>query len=78
MSNIKLVRNLTIKESENVCKSANGCAECPLLISSYHKEIHCMMDDKIKMYEVEEVHKILNSNIDLDTNKIVNVKEDKQ
>lgn len=75
MSNIKLIKNLTIKESQDVCDNSGGCAECPLLISSYNKNIHCLRDDEIKAYEIEKAYKILNSKIDLDTNKL---EEDKQ
>ena len=71
MSNIKLIKNLKISESELVCKSVSGCAECPLLISSYAKRIHCLKDDKVEMYEVEKAYNLLNSKIDLETNKIV-------
>lgn len=70
MSNIKLIKNLTIKESQDVCDSLDGCAKCPLLISSYNKNIHCLRDDEIKTYEIEEAYKLLNSKIDLDTNKL--------
>ena len=75
MSNIKLIKNLTIKESQDVCDNSGGCAECPLLISSYNKNIHCLRDDEIKAYEIEKAYNILNSKIDLDTNKL---EEDKQ
>lgn len=71
MSNIRLVKNLKMKEIDNICEDANGCAKCPLLISSYNKQIHCLKDDEVQMYEVEEVYKKLNSKIDLETNKIV-------
>lgn len=74
MSNIKIVKDLKGKEVENICEDANGCANCPLIISSYHKNIHCIRDDEVEMYEVEKVYQLLNSKIDLDTNKII--KED--
>lgn len=66
MSNIKLIKDLKMKEIENICENVNGCANCPLLISSYNKEIHCVRDDKVKMYEVEQTYKLLNNEIDLD------------
>lgn len=71
MSNIKLIKDLTIKESELVCDNVSGCAQCPLLISSYAKRIHCLKDDKVEMYELEKAYNLLNSKIDLETNKIV-------
>lgn len=71
MSNIKLIKDLKISESESVCNSVSGCAQCPLLISSYAKRIHCLKDDKVEMYEVEKAYNLLNSKIDLETNKIV-------
>lgn len=75
MSNIKLIKDLKMKEIEDVCDNSNGCAECPLLISSYRKNIHCLRDDEIKIYEIEKAYNLLNSKIDLDTNKL---EEDKQ
>ena len=72
MSNIKLIKDLNIKEVENICNSVDGCAECPLLISSYKKDIHCLKDDTIKTYEIEKAYNLLNSKIDLVTNKLVN------
>ena len=71
MSNIKLIKDLTIKESEDICNNSDGCAKCPLLISSYNKSIHCLKDDIFPLYEVDKVFKALNSKIDLDTNRIV-------
>ena len=78
MSNIKLIKNLKQSEAEHICDSVDGCANCPLLISSYNRKIHCMRDDKVEMYEVEEVNTILNSKIDLDTMKIVGEREEKE
>lgn len=66
MSDIKLIKDLKMKEIDNICESANGCANCPLLISSYNKKIHCIRDDRVEMYEVEQTHKLLNTEIDLD------------
>jgi len=71
MSNIKLIRNLKSAEVESICDNSNGCANCPLLISSYRREIHCIKDEKVRMYEVEEAYKLLNTKINLNTNKIV-------
>ena len=71
MRKIKKIKNLTISESEKVCENSNGCANCPLLISSYKKERHCLRDSKIEKYEIEKAYNLLNSKIDLDTNKIV-------
>lgn len=71
MSNVKLIRNLTMGEIDEICNSLEGCAKCPLLISSYNKKIRCLKDDKVEMYEVEEVYKLLNSKINLDTNKVI-------
>lgn len=49
MSNIKVIKNLTIKEVEEICDNSGGCAKCPLLISSYNKKIHCISEnEKIK------------------------------
>ena len=70
MSNVKLIKDLTIKESEDICNNSDGCAKCPLLISSYNKNIHCLKDDRVGMYEVEKAYNLLNSKIDLDTNKL--------
>ena len=71
MSNIKVIKNLTIREVEEICDNSGGCAKCPLLISSYNKKIHCLKDDKLEMYEVEEFYNLLNCKIDLETNKLV-------
>ena len=71
MSNTKLVKELKIKEIENICNNAEGCADCPLLISSYSKSIHCLKDDTFPLYEVDKVWKRLNAKIDLETNKLV-------
>ena len=71
MSNIKLIKKLTIKEINDICDNVDGCAKCPLLVSSYNKSIHCLKDDTIKMYEVEKVYNLLNSKIDLVINKLV-------
>ena len=71
MSNTKLVKELKMKEVENICDNAEGCADCPLLISSYNKNIHCLKDDIFPLHEADKVWKTLNTKIDLDTNKIV-------
>ena len=71
MSNIELIKELRMKEIDDICNNADGCAKCPLLVSSYNKSIHCLKDDTIKMYEVEKVYNLLNSKINLETNKLV-------
>lgn len=71
MSNIKIVKYLKLKEIEDVCNNSDSCAKCPLLISSYNKYIHCLKDDKVEMYDVEKAYDLLNSKIDLVTNKLV-------
>lgn len=71
MSDIKVIKNLKIKDIENICDNSEGCAKCPLLISSYNKEIHCLKDDRVEIYEVEKFYNLLNSKIDLETNKLV-------
>ena len=71
MSNTKLVKDLKLKEIDDICDNADGCANCPLLISSYNKKIHCLKDDKVEIYEVEKFYNLLNSKIDLETNKLV-------
>lgn len=71
MSDIKLVKELKIKEIRNICDNADGCADCPLLISSYNRNIRCLKDDIFPLYEADKVWKKLNTKIDLDTNKIV-------
>ena len=71
MSNIKLIKDLNIKEVENICNSVGGCAECPLLISSYKKNVNCLKDDTIKTYKIEKAYNILNSKINLETNNLV-------
>lgn len=71
MSKIKLVSKLNMGEVENICNNVDGCAECPLLISSYKKEIHCLKDNTIRIYEIEKAYNILNSEINLETNKLV-------
>ena len=71
MSNIKLVKDLKLKEIDDICDNADGCANCPLLISSYNKNIHCLKDDTFPLYETEKVYRRLNTKIDLDTNKLV-------
>lgn len=71
MSNTKLVKELKMKEVENICNNAEDCADCPLLISSYNKNIHCLKDDIFPLHEADKVWKTLNTKIDLDTNKIV-------
>ena len=70
MSKIKLVSKLNMGEVENICNNVDGGAECPLLISSYKKEIHCLKDNTIRMYEIEKPYNILNSEINLETNKL--------
>lgn len=71
MSNTKLVKDLKLKEIDDICYNADGCANCPLLISSYNKNIHCLKDDIFPLYETEKVYRRLNTKIDLDTNKLV-------
>ena len=71
MRNIKLVKELKMKEIDDICANAEGCADCPLLISSYNKNIHCLKDDTFPLYEADKVWKKLNAKIDLETNKIV-------
>ena len=71
MSNIKLVKELKMKEIDDICYNAEECVNCPLLISSYNKNIHCLKDDRFSLYEVDKVWKTLNAKIDLTTNKIV-------
>lgn len=71
MSDIKVIKNLKIKDIENICDNSEGCAKCPLLISSYNKKIHCLKDDRVEIYEVEKFYNLLNSKIDLETNKLV-------
>ncbi len=71
MSNVKLIKDLMLKEIEDICDNSGGCAKCPLLISSYNKNIHCLKDDTFPLYEADKVYKRLNTKIDLDTNKIV-------
>lgn len=70
MSNTKLVKDLKLKEIDDICDNADGCANCPLLISSYNKNIHCLKDDIFPLYETEKVYRRLNTKIDLDTNKL--------
>lgn len=71
MSNIKLVKELRVEEINDICRNVEGCADCPLLISSYNKNIHCLKDDTFPLYEVDKVWKRLNAKIDLETNKLV-------
>ena len=71
MSNIKLITELNIREVESICDNVDGCGECPLLISSYKKEIHCLKDDEIRLCEIEKAYNILNSKINLETNNLV-------
>lgn len=71
MSDIKLVKELKTKEIGDICNNAEGCADCPLLISSYNKKIHCLKDDIFSLYEADKVWKTLNAKIDLKTNKLV-------
>lgn len=71
MSNIKLVKELKLKEINDICDDVDGCANCPFLISSYNRNIHCLKDDTFPLYEADKVFKTLNSKIDLDTNKIM-------
>lgn len=70
MSNIKLIKNLKMKEIDDICNNVEGCANCPLLISSYKKNIHCLKDDVFPVYETDKVWKRLNTKINLDTNKL--------
>lgn len=70
MSDIKLVKELKMKEIDNICDNAEGCANCPLLISSYNKNIHCLKDDTFPLYEADKVWRTLNAKIDLDKNKL--------
>ena len=71
MSNIKLIKELTIREIDNICDNVDGCANCPLLISSYNRNIHCLKDDTFPIYEAEKMYQKLHTKIDLDTNKLV-------
>lgn len=71
MSNIKLVKELKMKEIDDICNNAEGCADCPLLISSYNKNIHCLKDDILPIYEVDKAWKTLNAKIDLETYELV-------
>lgn len=70
MSNIKLIKKLKMKEIDDICNNVEGCANCPLLISSYNKNIHCLKDDVFSLYETDKVWKRLNTKINLDTNKL--------
>lgn len=70
MSNIKIIKNLKIKEIEDICNNSEGCAKCPLLISSYNRNIHCLKDDMFPIYETDKVWEKLNAKIDLDTKKL--------
>ena len=70
MSNIKLVKELKMKEIDDICNNTEGCANCPLLISSYNRNIHCLKDDIFPLYEADKVWKTLNAKIDLDKNKL--------
>lgn len=65
MSDIKLIKDLKMKEIEIICKSVKECAKCPLLISSYQREIHCIRNEDVKIYDVEKTYKILNTGINL-------------
>ena len=76
MSDIKLIKKLNFIEVEKICKNSDECAECPLLISSYNKNIHCLKDDTFPIYEVEKLHQRMNMKIDLDTYKIVKEEEE--
>lgn len=71
MSNIKLIEQLNNREINNICENVEGCAECPLLISSYQRRIHCLKDQAFQIYEAGKVYQRLNTKIDLDTNKLV-------
>ena len=71
MSNIKLIKELKTKEISDICNNVDGCADCPLLISSYNRNIHCLKDTTFPIYEEEKVYKRLNTKIDLDTNRSV-------
>ncbi len=71
MSKVKLIDQLTNGEINNICENVEGCAKCPLLISSYQRRIHCLKDNDFPIYEAGKVYKKLNTKIDLDTNKLV-------
>lgn len=71
MSKIKLIDNLTNGEINNICENVEGCAKCPLLISSYQKRIHCLKDHDFPIYEAGKVYKRLYTKIDLNTNELV-------
>ena len=71
MSNIKLIKELKNSEVDKICFEADGCANCPLLISSYNRNIHCLKDDTFPIYEAEKMYQKLHTKIDLDTNKLV-------
>lgn len=66
MSNKKLIKDLKVKEIDKICENGDGCANCPLLISSKRKKIRCIIDNEFTICEIEKAHEILNTEIDLD------------
>lgn len=70
MSKIKLIKELKMSEIEHICDNAEGCVKCPLLLSSYHKNIRCLREDEVKTYDIEKAYNILNTQIDLETLEI--------
>ena len=65
------IKELTNGQSKDICNKVNGCAECPLLISSYKKHISCLRDEAIKIYDVEKTYELMQRYINLDECKIV-------
>ena len=70
MSNTKLVKELKIKEIENICNNTEGCADCPLLISSYNKEL--LKDSIMSIKNTDLTARILQSQ------KILNIIEERR
>lgn len=75
---IKKVKELTCGETERICDKSDGCANCPLLISSYNREIHCLRDDKVEIWEVKEFYELMQKSINLDTFEIVENEEEQK
>lgn len=65
------IKELTNSQIESICNKVDGCAECPLLISSYKKHICCLRDEVVKMYDVEETYELMQRYVNLDECKIV-------
>lgn len=59
------LKEITKGDIEKICREQEGCATCPLLLSSYKRNIRCMKDEDIKIWDIEKAYKLLNEEFDV-------------